>query len=100
RWSLRARLALLAADTTAAVQALERAVARIPETHTANHPLTAVGPQRFLLARLLLARGDSIRAERWGRSFVRSWSIADLLYRAALDSLTSQSSLTRPRSVP
>ncbi len=96
RWSLRARLALLAHDTTAAVAALRRAVARIPETHTANYPLTAVGPQRFLLARLLLARGDSAEAERWRRSFTGSWSVADLLYLPALDSLGP----SRSRSAP
>ena len=97
RWSLRARLALLAHDTTAAVAASARAVARIPETHTANYPLTAVGPQRFLLARLLLARGDSAGAERWRRSFTGSWSVADLFYLPALD---SRSALSRTRSAP
>jgi tetratricopeptide (TPR) repeat protein len=96
RWSLRARLALLAGDTTGAVAALRRAVARIPETHTANYPLTAAGPQRFLLASLLRARGDSTGAERWRRSFTGSWSVADLFYRPALDS----SGLSRPRSTP
>jgi hypothetical protein len=62
-------------------------VARVQEPYTANHPLTALGPQRFLLARLLAARGDSAGADRWRRSFTRSWSIADLFYYPALDSL-------------
>ena len=97
RWSLRARLALLAGDTTATIEALRRSVARIQEPHTANHPLTAFGPQRFLLARLLLARGDSAGAERWRQSFVRSWSVADLFYLPALDSLGA-GPLSRPRS--
>jgi hypothetical protein len=87
RWSLRARLALLDRDTTAAIEALRRSVARVQEPYTANHPLTALGPQRFLLARLLAARGDSAGADRWRRSFTRSWSIADLFYYPALDSL-------------
>ena len=96
RWSLRARLALLARDTTGAVAGLRRAVARVPETHTANYPLTAVGPQRFMLARLLLARGDSAGSERWRRSFSGSWAVGDLFYRPALDSLGP----SRTRSAP
>jgi tRNA A-37 threonylcarbamoyl transferase component Bud32/tetratricopeptide (TPR) repeat protein len=96
RWSLRARLALLAQDTTGAIAGLRRAVARIPETHTANYPLTAAGPQRFLLARLLLARGDSAGAERWRRSFTGSWAVGDLFYLPALDSLGP----SRTRSAP
>ncbi len=96
RWSLRARLAILKGDTASAVTALERAVARIPESHTANYPLTAVGPQRFLLAQLLHARGDSAGAERWRRSFGGSWSVADLFYLPALDS----SGPPRSRSAP
>jgi tetratricopeptide (TPR) repeat protein len=96
RWSLRARLALLARDTTGAVVALRRAVARISEPYTGHYPLTAVGPQRFLLARLLLARGDSAGAERWRRSFTGSWSVADLFYLPAIDSLGP----SRARSAP
>jgi len=97
RWSLRARLALLASDTTAAIDALRRSVARVQEPYTGNHPLTALGPQRFLLARLLAARGDSAGADRWRRSFTRSWSVADLFYYPALDSL-SAGPPSRPRS--
>ena len=96
RWSLRARLALLGRDTTGAVAALRRAVARIPEPYTAHYPLTAAGPQRYLLARLLLARGDSAGAERWRRSFTGSWSVADLFYLPALDTLGP----SRARSSP
>jgi hypothetical protein len=99
-WSLRARLALLAGDTARAIAGLQRAVARIPEIHTANHPLTAVGPQRRLLAQLLLARGDSAGAERWRRSFSTSWSVADLFYLAGLDSLGSGRPSSRPRNAP
>ncbi|MBA3498425.1 MAG: protein kinase [Gemmatimonadales bacterium] len=87
RQSLRARLALLSADTAGAIDALRRAIARVPEVYTANHPLTAVGPQRLLLSRLLLARGDTTESERWRRSFVRSWSVADRLFVARLDAL-------------
>ena len=99
RWSLRARLALLAHDTTAAVDALRRSVARVQEPYTANYPLTALGPQRFLLAHLLAARGDSAGAARWRRSFTRSWSVADLFYFPALDSLGAGPP-TRSRSQP
>ena len=99
-WSLRARLALLAADTARAIAGLQRAVARIPEIHTANHPLTAVAPQRRLLAQLLRARGDSAGAERWRRSFSTSWSVADLFYLAGLNSLGTGTLTSRPRSAP
>jgi hypothetical protein len=99
-WSLRARLALLAGDTARAITGLQRAVARIPEIHTANHPLTAVGPQRRLLVQLLRARGDSAGAERWRRSFSNSWSVADLFYLAGLDSLGSGRPSSRPRNAP
>jgi hypothetical protein len=100
-WSLRSRLALLAGDTVRAIDGLKRAVARIPETYTANYPLTAVGPQRWLLARLLAARGDAAGAERWRRSFTASWSVSDLFYRAGLDSPGSGGiSPPRPRSSP
>ena len=64
-----------------------RSLARIQEPHTANYPFTAFGPQRLLLARLLLARGDSAGADRWRQSFVRSWSVSDLFFYRALDSL-------------
>jgi len=99
RWSLRARLAMLAGDTAGAIDALRHSVARVQEPYTANYPLTALGPQRFLLARLLAARGDSAGAARWRRSFARSWSVADLFYFPALDSLGA-GPLTRPRSQP
>jgi tRNA A-37 threonylcarbamoyl transferase component Bud32 len=99
RWSLRARLAMLSRDTAAAIDALRHSVARLQEPYTANYPLTALGPQRFLLARLLAARGDSAGADRWRRSFLRSWSVADLFYFPALDSLGA-GPLTRPRSQP
>jgi len=100
RFSLRARLALLAADTAAAIDDLRRAVARIPEVYTANHPFTAVAPQRLLLSRLLLARGDSTGSERWRRSFTSSWSVADQLYLPRLDSLGTGLPLPRPGGVP
>ena len=100
RFSLRARLALLAADTAAAIDDLRRAVARIPEVYTANHPFTAVAPQRLLLSRLLLARGDTTGSERWRRSFTSSWSVADQLYLPRLDSLGTGLPLPRPGGAP
>src|SRR5262249_61527584 len=93
RWALRAHA------RPAAVDALRRSVARVQEPFTGNYPLTALGPQRFLLARLLAARGDSAGAERWRQSFLRSWSVADLFYYPALDSLGA-GPLPRPRSRP
>ena len=100
RWSLRARLALLSGDTAAAIGDLQRAVARIPQSVTANYPLVAVPLQRLLLARLLLARGDTAGAERWRRSFSGTRSVADLLFRAGLDSLGPGTLSSRPRSAP
>ncbi|HET9039717.1 MAG TPA: hypothetical protein VFN40_06085, partial [Gemmatimonadales bacterium] len=100
RWSLRARLALLAGDSAAATAALQRAVARIEQAAAANYPFTAVPLQRLQLARLLLARGDTAGAARWRRSFSASRSVADLLFRAGLDSLGAGSPPSRPRSAP
>jgi tetratricopeptide (TPR) repeat protein len=100
RWSLRARLALLAGDTAAAVGALERAVARVPRAAIANHPFTAVPTQRRLLVRLLLGHGDTVAAERWRRSFSASWSVADAFFRAGLDSLGPARFSPRSRSAP
>jgi hypothetical protein len=80
RASLQARLALLAGDTTKAIALLEQSVSRIVEIYTANHPFTAMGPQRLLLSRLLSARGDTAGAARWRNSFLGSWCVADILY--------------------
>jgi tetratricopeptide (TPR) repeat protein len=87
RASLRARLALLAGDTTRATGLLQRAVSRIAEPWTANFPLTAMGPQRYLLAELLRTRGDSSQARRWQDSFSNSWAITDVLYLARMGRL-------------
>lgn len=87
RASLRARLALLAGDSTRATGLLQRAVSRIAEPWTANFPLTAMGPQRYLLAELLGTRGDSAQARRWQDSFSNSWAITDVLYLARMGRL-------------
>jgi hypothetical protein len=87
RASLRARLALLGGDTTRAVGLLQRAVSRIAEPWTANYPLTAMGPQRYLLAELLGTQGDSSQARRWQDSFSNSWVITDVLYLARMGRL-------------
>jgi tetratricopeptide (TPR) repeat protein len=84
RASLHARLALLAGDTTQATALLQRSVSRIAEPWTANYPLTAMGPQRYLLAELLRTRGDSSQARRWQDSFSNSWAITDVLYLARM----------------
>jgi DNA-binding SARP family transcriptional activator len=78
--SLQARLALLAHDTTAALSALERATAFVPEPYTSNFPLTTMAPQRVLLAELHARRGNWREAERWLNSFWRTSSVADVLF--------------------
>jgi hypothetical protein len=85
--SLRARLALLAADTTRAIDLLQTAVSRIAEPWTANFPLTAMGPQRYLLAELLGRQGNAAQARRWQDSFANSWAITDVLYLARMGRL-------------
>ncbi len=84
RASLNARRALLAGDTSQAIGLLQQSVSRILEIFTANHPLMAMGPQRFLLTELLTARGDTAGARRWRDSFSNSWSVADVFYLAKL----------------
>jgi hypothetical protein len=84
RASLRARLALLAADTEGAIGLLQQAVSRIPEPWTANFPFTALAGQRFLLSELLAAHGDSAGARRWRASFSNSWAVVDVLYLARM----------------
>jgi hypothetical protein len=86
--SLEARLKLLAGDTVGAMASLRRSLSHIAEIYTANHPLTAMGPQRLLLSELAARRGDSVEAGRWRDSFANSWSIADPLYLARLGQLT------------
>ncbi|MFQ5705470.1 MAG: protein kinase [Gemmatimonadales bacterium] len=104
RSSLRARLALLASDTTRAVAYLDSAVARPGSPWIAFFPLTALGPQRLLLARLLARLGRAADAERWLNSFDNTWSVGDALYAARLTELRqeiigitgTQTSLSRP----
>jgi serine/threonine protein kinase len=91
RASLRARLALLAADTTRAIDLLQTAVSRIAEPWTANFPLTAMGPQRYLLAELLGSQGNAAQARRWQDSFANSWAITDVLYLARMGRLERRS---------
>jgi len=88
--SLEARLNLLAGDTVAAMASLRRSLSHIAEIYTANHPLTAMGPQRLLLSELAAKRGDSVEAGRWRDSFANSWSIADALYLARLGRLIAR----------
>jgi hypothetical protein len=88
--SLEARLNLLAGDTVAAMASLRRSLSHIAEIYTANHPLTAMGPQRLLLSELAAKRGDSVEAGRWRDSFANSWSIADALYLGRLGRLIAR----------
>jgi len=92
--SLRARLALLAADTTSAIAHLEAAATRPVWYHLAYYPTISMAPQRMLVAELYAARGDAGSARRWLRSFREAGAIADVLYtprvralEARLDSL-------------
>jgi hypothetical protein len=78
--SLRARLAVLARDTAQAIGFLERALSRNAGPYTTFFPLSAMAPQRLLLAELLVARGDHRRSDRWLDSFSHSWSLGDVLY--------------------
>jgi len=78
--SLEARLALLAGDSALAIASLRQSLARIYHPFTWYYPLTAMAPQRRLLAELLQARGAGVEAKRWHDSFHRSWSIGDVLF--------------------
>jgi hypothetical protein len=88
--SLRARLALLAHDTTAAMGLLRRSVVRIPERYVTFLPLTGMAPQRFLLAELAARRHDSTEAERWLSTFDDGWAVADILYDPAARRLRAE----------
>lgn len=78
--SLEARLALLAGDSAATIGLLQRSLDRIYHPFTWYYPLTAMAPQRMLLARLLRARGAAADARRLEDSFERSWAIGDVLF--------------------
>jgi DNA-binding SARP family transcriptional activator len=84
---LNARLALLAGDTARAVTALETGLRRGPWWISPFAPLAHAGPERFLLARLLIAHGDGAGAQRWLRSFGGTGSLGDLLYTAEVSRL-------------
>jgi len=88
--ALRARLALLARDSAAAIQELERAVSRSTEALVAFFPLSTMAPQRLLLAELLAARGDRAGSRQWLDSFVHTWSIGDVLYASRVRRLRSR----------
>ena len=78
--SLRARLALLSADTLSAVRLLEKAASR-PILHLVRYyPSISFAPQRMLLAELLAKRGDMANAHRWLDSFTYVGALGDLLY--------------------
>ncbi len=91
RAALEARLALLAADTTRALAALERSVARVAEARIQFFPLTTMASERLQLGVLYHTRGDTTRARRWLDTFEQSWSIGDLLYVRAAATVRSSS---------
>ncbi|HVH10222.1 MAG TPA: hypothetical protein VM736_10525, partial [Gemmatimonadales bacterium] len=78
--ALEARLALLARDTTRAMRALERSVARSAEPFAMYYPLAAMAPERWLLVQFARARRDRATATRWLDSFTHTWSLGDALY--------------------
>ena len=84
RAALEARLALLAADTTKAIERLRLSVSRVQEPWTWYYPLTAMAPERLLLSALLDARGAADESARWRRSFTHSWSVGDVLFATTL----------------
>jgi hypothetical protein len=85
--TLEARQALLAADTTAAILALEQGLRRSPWWVSAWAPLSDAAPQRWFLASAYAARGDRPRATRWLNSFAGGDVVGDLFYRPRADSL-------------
>jgi hypothetical protein len=82
--SLQARLALLGGDTTRATGLLEESVSRSLWPYTDYYPLSGFALQRFLLAQLLAARGESEHAKRWLDSFSNSWAVGDVLFAASV----------------
>ncbi len=78
--ALNARLGQLAADTTALIAALRRALTRFDEPSSAYLPTAVLGRQRLLLAELLIERGDYEGALRWLESFEWSFAIIDVLF--------------------
>lgn len=97
RHTLQARLALLAADTTQAIEQLEDALARVPDLSLISfYPLFGLQPERFLLARLLVDRGEPARARTWIESFGNTWmSLGDVMYSGRLEELASPPSIVR-----
>jgi hypothetical protein len=78
--ALRARLALLAADTAAALEQLAVSTSRTSEPFVTFYPASTMAPERLLLIRLNDALGRSADADRWRASFRNSLSFGDLLY--------------------
>lgn len=83
--ALRARNALLASDTAAAVEHLSAAVSRTYEPYVTFYPSATMAPERLLLIRLHRARGNPHLAEPWRRSFHNSQSFGDVLYTSWVD---------------
>ncbi len=78
--ALKARLAMLASDTTGAITALREALSRFAEPWSAYLPATVLAPQRLLLAELLIERGDYEGAVLWLDSFEWTFAIVDVLF--------------------
>jgi tetratricopeptide (TPR) repeat protein len=90
RAALESRLALLAADTSAAIGDLRNSVSNIVEPWTWFFPLSGMAPERMLLATLLRARGDDGEAGRWRSSFRISWAVGDAFFIHQLGATSSR----------
>ncbi|HUP51678.1 MAG TPA: hypothetical protein VM198_04335 [Longimicrobiales bacterium] len=86
--ALRSRLALLAHDTTLAIDELSTALSRTFEPVVTFYPLATMAPERLLLSRLARATGRTPLAVRWRNSFFRSMSFGDLVYQAWVPDVT------------
>lgn len=82
--ALLARQALVAGDTTAALEALNAALSRPAWPHLQDLPLTCMAPQRLLAALLHTSRAEHEKAARWARTFGPSGCLIDPLFRPAL----------------
>jgi hypothetical protein len=80
RATLAARLAMLAKDTTRAIDLLQTSVARPAQPFMVFYPQLSMAPERMLLAELYAMRGDSTAARRWLDSFSNAWSFGDAVY--------------------
>ena len=78
--SIAARAALLDGDTSLAVSRLQSLVPSASRNDLLWYPPAALAGERFLLANILLARGDRVGAERIALQLAEPGPIVHLLY--------------------